>query len=252
MTTPAEKYLQSMGITEPREIDVVEIAKEMGADVEFKKPPNCEASIVGFRDRAVISVDPDTHESRQRFSIGHECGHWQHHRGRQFRCREEDIGNPRSKITDPERVADDYAADLLMPKYLFGPRSGAFRHTGFEAVGGLKDEFQTSLLATAIRLVEHGPEPAILVCHGVSGRKWFREGPRVNKRWFPQKILDDESYAYDILHGDERYARRRSRMQGDTWFDFDGSNDYEVFEESISYNNDVLTFITFADPDAAE
>jgi hypothetical protein len=41
-------------------------------------------------------------------------------------------------------------------------------------------------------------------------------------------------------------------MQGDTWFDFDGSNDYEVFEESISYNNDVLTFITFADPDAAE
>jgi hypothetical protein len=150
-------------------------------------------------------------------------------------------------------VADGYAADLLMPSYLFKPRTRSFSHTSFEAVDELKNEFNTSLLATALRLVDCGPEPVILTCHDSKGRNWFKASPVVAKRWFPQKQLDADSYAYDILRGQERDARKRWKMLGDTWFDFDGANDHELFEESILYDGkQVLTFITFADPYVAE
>lgn len=53
-----------------------------------------------------------------RFSVAHELGHWHHHRRRSAVCLSDDIGNPAKGPLDPERVADGYAADLLMPRYL--------------------------------------------------------------------------------------------------------------------------------------
>ena len=248
----AEKLLQSLGITDPRDIDLEAIAYYRGAVVRYRPLDGCEARIVGYGDRAVITVDNRKLPTRRRFSAAHELGHWHYHRGRSLVCRPDDIGNPRRNALDPERVADGYAADLLMPRYLFVPRTNALGAATFEAVETLSDEFGTSLTATAIRLVEHGPEPAILVCHGLQGRRWFNGSPHIPERWFPRDDLDADSFAFDVLHGDDRRSRR-VLIGADAWFDRWDANRFELNEQTLKVADDeILTLLVFKDEEMLE
>lgn len=246
---PAELLLQSLGITDPCQIDVEAIAYDQGATVKYRRLDGCEARIVGTDDRAVISVDDSAIPVRRRFSTAHELGHWYHHRGRSFICRPEDIGDYRRGALDPERVADGYAADLLLPNYLFEPRASALKAATFEGVDALRNDFQTSITATAIRLVEHGPEPAMLVCHGKGGRRWFNRPRQVPERWFPRQELDADSYAMDVLFGDTKRSRRRL-MPAEAWFDHYTAGRYQVYEQSQkATDGEILTLLTFKDGD---
>ncbi len=170
---PAEQLLQALGVTDPRDIDLEAIAYDQGAVVKYRSLNGCEARIVGYGGRAIITVDDRHRPTRVRFSTAHELGHWHSHRGRSLVCRPEDIGNARRGPLDPERIADGYAADLLLPRFLFVSRADALRRTTVENIEAVADEFSTSITATAIRFVEYGPEPAMLVCHGPEGRRWF-------------------------------------------------------------------------------
>lgn len=243
--TPAEKLLRSLGITSPMEIDVEAIAWDAGADVRFAELDSCEARIIGYGERAIITVEERSLPTRKRFSIAHELGHWKYHRGRSFVCRNDDIGNPTRGPADPERVADAYAADLLLPAYLFAPLAGKTKKMTFEAIDSLRAEFQTSRTATALRMVDYGPEPAMLVCHSPTGRLWFKRGPDVPDRWFPRAELDAESFAFEVLHG--RTERTpRSLIGADAWFDRRDAEQYEVFEQTVrTATGGSLTLLTF-------
>lgn len=243
--TPAEQFLIQLGVQSPKDIDVEAIAWTTGAEVRFAELDSCEARIIGFGDRAVITVEARSIPARQRFSIAHELGHWRYHRGRSFVCRSEDIGIRDPGPLNPERVADAYAADLLLPAYLFEPAAAKLKRTSFEAVEELREQFSTSRSATALRLVTLGPEPAILVCHSPRGRRWFRAGPAVPSRWFPRDEIDAESAALDVLHG-AMPKSPRTLIGADAWFDRFDADRYEIFEQSVRAGKDeVLTFLTF-------
>lgn len=249
---PAEMLLKELGVTHPKEIDLEAIAFDQGADVKFRVLDGCEARIVGVNDRAVITVDDRVHPNRKRFSIAHELGHWHHHRGQMFRCRSDDINNPRNGPIHPERVADRYAADLLLPSYLFGPRADELGRCSVENLKILVEEFSTSRKAAAIKLVEEGPEPAMLVCHGPEGRRWFNRPTNIPDIWFPQDELDAETYAFDVLYGNEKISRR-VKMGADSWFDRRSASRFELFEQSIKIADDeILTFLIFQDAEMLE
>src|SRR4051812_25410028 len=78
----AKDLLDELGITEPGEIDLDAIAQYVGATVTRERLVGAEARIVGLDDQAVITVNKDSLPTRQRFSIGHELGHWMNDRGR--------------------------------------------------------------------------------------------------------------------------------------------------------------------------
>jgi len=250
--SPAEELLKELGITTAGDIDIDAIAYHVGAYIKYRPLDGCDGRIIGADDRAVISVNNRIIPTRMRFTAGHELGHWRHHRGRSFICRAEDIGNPLKGPLDPERVADNYAADLLMPRYLFEPLANETGKTNFKTVDQLRKEFQTSITATAIRLVEYGPESAMLVCHTMGGRKWFYRPKHIPDKWFPRNDLDAESYAIDVLYG-KMERSRRVLMGADAWFDRWDAKKYEVFEESCAtLNNEILTFIVFKDIEMLE
>jgi hypothetical protein len=244
--TPAERLLQELGVTEPNEIDLEAIAYHVSARVRFRNLEGCEAHITGNADEAIITVNQRSSFRRARFSIAHELGHWKYHRGRRLVCRVDDI-QPRSAIS-VERVADGFAADLLMPAYLFQPLSRQQPKLTFKAVFALAEEFKTSREATAIRLVESGHSPAILVCHGLNGRKWFTRAPGVPDKWFPRDSLDAQSFAFGILFGqapDDTYPRR---IGADAWFDRWEASGFDVQEQSIKISDDkVLTIVSLID-----
>ena len=249
---PAELLLQTLGIMDPRDIDLEAIAFDQGAVVRRGALDGCEARIVGYGSRAIITVDERKPRTRQRFSTAHEIGHWQYHRGRHLICRPDETLDSRRSSLDPERVADFYAADLLLPRYLFIPRAAALRVASFEAVDALSREYSTSVPATAIRLVEYGPEPAMLVCHGPSGRKWFNRPPQIPQHWFPREDLAAESSAMDVLYGKNRFNRRLS-IGAEAWFDRRDASRFEVYEQTFKISDDeILTLLVFTDEEMLE
>ncbi|MGA8399542.1 MAG: ImmA/IrrE family metallo-endopeptidase, partial [Stellaceae bacterium] len=111
--TPAEVILKSLGISEPREIDLEAIAGHLGPRIRYRPLGRCEARIIGAEDHAVIPVNSLSSRRRRRFSIGHELGHWHHDRGRVLFCQAEDIGRGAPGSLSPERLADRFASNLL-------------------------------------------------------------------------------------------------------------------------------------------
>jgi ParB/RepB/Spo0J family partition protein len=180
--TRAELHLMGLGITEPKEIDVRAIAYDAGAAVRVRKLTRCEARIVGVGDKAIISISEDSGFQRRRFSVAHELGHWALHRGRQFECRSTDIENAANDPLKPERQADDYAADLLMPWYLFMPLLGHVKHVDLALLEHMQRSFDVSLPATAIRIAEANVEPVIVACYDQTGRRWFSRSKDVRER----------------------------------------------------------------------
>ncbi len=231
LTLP-ELLLQDLGITKPQDIDIEAIAWDRGAKVKSRKLYSCEARIAGRGDKAIISVDEDVIPTRRRFSIGHELGHWRHDRGRCLSCRSDQIGNGGRSATDPERVADDYASDLLIPRYMLEPRLRGIARPTLKAMRELAGEFNVSLTAMVLKVVETNRYPMMFVCNGDSGKRWFRGSPSVS-HWFPMVGLDRDSFAYGLLHEGSAEQRSPNKVGADAWFDRPGCVKYDILEESF-------------------
>ncbi|RYG99167.1 MAG: ImmA/IrrE family metallo-endopeptidase [Alphaproteobacteria bacterium] len=170
---PAETLLSELGIASPDDIDVDAIARCVGAEVDYRTLVGSEAQIIGYRDRAVIYVERKAAKTRRRFSVGHELGHWHHHRGQSFVCRPDDIGRPIDEASrNAERLADAYSSDLLLPPFIIGPMIERLASLNLESVRDLAGKFGASVTSTAIRTMKMTKEPAILVVHNLLGRKW--------------------------------------------------------------------------------
>lgn len=245
--TPAEKLLQSLGIDDPKEIDLEAIAWHMGALVKRRPLDGCEALIVGNQRKAIISVNSLSIETRQRFSIAHEIGHWHHHRGRILFCEGRDFGSPTSPIS-PEKQADDFASDLILPNYIFLPIIRKIKRLNLKIVRDIAGQFRASLTATLIKLVMSDYFPIMLVCHSQSGRKWPCRPPSLQRFWFPREELDPESPAFDLLFRGGREDTIPRKIGADAWFDFRGAERYEVHEQSFSLpGNEILTLLILPD-----
>jgi hypothetical protein len=126
LNTP-EALLRSLGVTAAEHIELETIAWSCGLEVRFAPLAGCDARIVGKGDRGVLTVNSGQSIARQRFSLAHELGHWTLHRGRLMLCHAAEIGNASSEKRGFELDADQFAAALLMPRYLFEPAAAALK-----------------------------------------------------------------------------------------------------------------------------
>ena len=251
--THAERLLQSYGITRPGEIDLEAIAFGLGAQIKYRPLEGCEARIVGAGNSAIISVNSASGIPRQRFSIAHELGHWRYHRGKQLDCRADNADFSRQNVSEYERIADNYAANLILPSYLLRPILKAHADMSFSMVRNVAEEFTASFLATAIRIIESNEFPSLLVCHNQQGRRWFKSSSDIPRRWFPRDRLEIESSAFDILFGNEINDRKPQRVPAQAWFDRRGAEEFEVLEQSMRLNGqEVLSVLTIFEEEMLE
>jgi len=238
--TSAADLLADLGITEPAELDVEAIAQHCRATIVYKPLKGCAARIMGNEGRAIITIDSECRRERQRFSAGHELGHWMFERGKSslYACDEKTMLNEWSKF-NPETRANRYASDLLMPDAMFRPKAAVIRSVDFDAVKILARVFETSLTATAIRLVERGPLPSMLVCSGVNGVEWF-----VGDRAKPLLPMNPgpNTFAHDVLHGGETEAS--GEVLASAWFDHEITGRYQLQEHAIrGFQDRVLSLL---------
>ena len=175
----AEELVSQLGIDD-LPVDVFGIAKTIGVPVKAK--PDVSSGVSG----ALIKIDNDfaiayaTHVRSagfRRFSVGHELGHL-HIPGHAEallpagETMHESRAGYRSE-NPYEREADEFSANLLMPKRLFrAAMRGA--SDGLSAILELTDLCETSTLATAIRYANLTSEAmAIVVSEGTTLRYAF-------------------------------------------------------------------------------
>jgi Zn-dependent peptidase ImmA (M78 family) len=238
--------LKELGISEPAEIRIEAIAQYCGATIVYERLEGCSARIIGHGDRAIITVDSESGRPRQRFSAAHELGHWSWDRGKVgFACTER-MFDSEWKGLNPEQRANEYAADLLLPEFLFVPRS-AGRDVTFTTVEALARDFETSMTAAAIRLVQHGSFPAMVIWSEHSKRKWFIRGPGVPTTVWPKEQPKRDTVASDLFEG-KNANTTPLEIYADSWIEHAGLGRSSVVEDSINVGqSQVLTLLWWKD-----
>jgi Zn-dependent peptidase ImmA (M78 family) len=116
-----KELLERCRIKEPP-VPVEEIARKLGLQIEYRKLDEAEFSGILIRegDKAVIGVNASHTETRRRFSIAHEIGHYLLHEGTQVfvdRAYSVSLRNAESSLgTNLEEIeANTFASLLLVP-----------------------------------------------------------------------------------------------------------------------------------------
>ncbi|CAA2159882.1 hypothetical protein MBRA_05062 [Methylobacterium brachiatum] len=243
--SPAERVLLSLGIRDARDIDLEAIAYSQGAFVKYRPMDRCEATIVGNGRHAIIAVNSASIHTRRRFSVAHEIGHWHLHRNKLLLCTAKDIGRFTGNALDPERQADDFASDLILPSYLFEPLVRKVRALTVQSLDELAGTFDASRTATLLKAVKANRFPIVMVRDGLDGRRWFWASRLVSPRWRVRDSLDPESFAHGLLYAGDAESGMARKVGADAWFEFRGCQDEEVKEQSFrTTTSEIITIVT--------
>jgi hypothetical protein len=242
----AEGILAELGIKVPEDLDIEAIAEYCGATVRYKPLYGCEARIIGYRGRAIITINESSSRGRQRFSGGHELGHWMCDRGQTaFTCNYENYVKGWWSA-NPETRANRFASDLLLPLAMFRPRARGLPVT-LESVRKLADIFCMSLTSTLIRLVEHGWLPSMLIHNSPHKREWFVASPEVSGRLWPLARPGQGSLAISLLNGTSQ-EKGPADIRCDNWISHPNAEEYWVKENSLRLRDgSVLSLLWWED-----
>lgn len=138
-------------------------------------------------------------EGRKRFTIAHEIGHFIIHRERQISCLPSDIARWEDGRANPERQADSFASELLLPSAEVLKQVGA-EWPSFQLVISLADFFGASMTATARKYCEIATQECAVVwsvdgiikwMHPASRfRHWITTGSELSSGTLARQMLD--------------------------------------------------------------
>jgi hypothetical protein len=245
----ADARILELGIRDPQDLDLEAIALDAGVRIEYAPLNGCEATLVGFGSKAIATIKPSGVRGRERFSIGHEVGHWELHRGQSFRCRVDDPSQNLESDSALEREADEFASHLLMPTMLFNPAVNAFKWPTIDQMQEVAGIFGASQIATLIRVAKVDSLPVIVACYSAQKRLWHLAAPHVPKRWWLKGKLDPDTFAHELLTRGIESPKPR-KQSADAWFENNDAGEFEVLEQCYSpIPGKVLITIYLTDPE---
>lgn len=173
------------------------------------------------------------YESRRRFTMAHELGHYYIHDDEQISCSSFDLNDWNSKRL--EREANEFGSELMMPIDYF-QKDVDSNFPSLKVFARLADEkYKTSLLATAVRFVRLTDEPIALVMSESRRVQWgmMSDG-------FPLKseqlvtTLSMNSFAIDYYDG-KALPEGPQDVRADAWFPaWDLEPDMLIREDSLA------------------
>jgi Zn-dependent peptidase ImmA (M78 family) len=231
----AEELLSSLGITDPTEIGVEDIAMNQGALVLEGGLAGAEARLTRSPQISFIRVNSEIRElGRRRFGIAHEIGHLILHkdRGAFAICSQNDVILFASN-DQKELQANIFAAALLMPTRMFEPRC-KLGVPSLALIGQLAQEFEVTLTAAARRFIEFSPHRCCLVVSKSGRIRYHCRSQDFGYFITPSEELRPLSYAADFYAG-KQIPKGMHTVPANAWLEgaqIDGSK--RIMEDSIS------------------
>lgn len=238
--TKAELILYGYGIDHPSQIDLEAIAYDLGASVRYREIEGCEARLVAGSERAIITVNAHSHSRRQRFSIGHELGHWVENHGLGgFACAKEDISPQDQRAKGVEAEANGFASQLILPSYLFEPMA-AGKSITLDTADALAQEFNASLSATTIKLMKSASVPAAVLCHNPAGLAWSMKNRLFPENaWIPKELHQDTD-AFELLFASTGGKSRTRTYPADHWVSWREAPWHNIRAQSVKLPNNLV------------
>ncbi len=242
-----ERLLWGHGVRKPEHIDLEAIACARGAHVVYRKLDGCAARLVAAGDCAVISVAMDDNLGRRRFSLGHELAHWIQDANRtSFKCSSTDIGPQNAEAKSIEADANSFASQLILPDYLVLPWV-ADRKPSLDLANAMGSDFQTSLTASALKLLQRAKVPTAITCHDQRKLKWSRRSRDFSTDFYILNELHQDTIAFEMAFGVAKGLSRPKRESASRWISGPGAYRMEVCSQSIKLpEGSVLTMLTVA------
>lgn len=206
--------LNNFSINSPEQLAplarIISIAEYYGIHVIPSQLKNCFARISIIDDEtAVLRYNQDyKNEQLIKFSIAHELGHFILHKSKltEFKDSKELLTKYYSN-KGIEQEADEFASELLMPTNMFihAVESSKIQYPDFNLVKYLSENFNTSITATAMKLVEYGQYCIALIASEDNKIKWFNRD-REFRLFLKNRgsTLGSDSYAYKFFNSGEK------------------------------------------------
>jgi Zn-dependent peptidase ImmA (M78 family) len=197
-------------------------------------------------EKAIMVSNKIRERGRINFTAAHELGHLtipSHADQPSYRCTKKSFNLWNGKGADQKEVeANEFAGEWLMPEDLFR-RTLANKEPGFDTISALATEFDVSLTAAAIRLVDLSDEQILLVASDEKGvMKFFRSGKE-----FPFKLdwgVVPDTYVRGAKTG-KPLPTEFMVVNSDDWLTGNQPESGEILEYSVKLGNygTVLTML---------
>jgi len=229
---------------------------------EFRcSSPGCAAMLVRIDETGggiFLAPGPSRGGGRWRFSVAHEMGHyhipWHRTAGLKYTCADADL---RAREADAKRLeweANDFAAELLMPRQIFaGDARG--KDISFTTVGSLagRDMYAVSVTSAAWRLVQTSRDACALVVTCGGQVKWVARSksfglPLIERN----QTVDPNSAVAATMRGEGSVASPRP-VPWHAWFE-PPTHAGELLESThaIPSANQVLALLWFVEGDGSD
>ena len=163
-------------------------------------------------------------------------------------CGGRDVCNFANGPLDPERVADAFASDLILPNYMLGPRLRRVKRPTLAAAREIADEYSASLTATLFKITVLNRFPIVIACYDRTRRRWFERAPMIQPWRFPANALLRATFAAAMLFDGTAEENFPRKMPADAWFSFKRCDRFEVEEQSFRLPDDeILTILKLPD-----
>jgi len=222
----AEILKQNPTIVTP--IPLEEIAQAAGIkDIQYQSLDGLEGALVAnpAKSEGIIIISDSARRHRQRFTLGHELGHFVIPRhGHEMNCSLSDL-NERSRensnsLQKIESEANEFSANLLMPKSIFCKSPNFETQPSIDAINKLGEVFDVSFQACANRYIDLHMEP-IAIVFSYKGQVSYSSRGKEIPFWL--KINRGESIPYGSLTKSANSEKARHTVSDEVdssiWFD---------------------------------
>lgn len=165
----AKKLLNEIGFDEITHLSMKLFVSGLGATLVEEELINSDGKIVRGKSKTLIKVNSQIpYESKKRYTIAHEVGHFLMHEKIEVHNENSNTLNWFKSTEDQlkkgiqEWEANDFAAELLMPEQIF--QSEAFgKPFSHELIKYLSERFKTSISSTVFRFMQLDLYPLLIV-----------------------------------------------------------------------------------------
>ena len=229
----AMRWVEEYGIDQPGLIDLEAIAFDRSIIVRKGKIEGAEAWLLRKGNTGIIRVSTNIRETgRERFAVAHELGHWERHTSAStaWLCTTDDIHAYRG--SDVELEANAFAAELLMPSHLLKPYLA--EEVCIDLVRRVSIDFQTTLTASAVRIVDESPQDCYVVFSQKGCVTWWHRKEHGSGFWIQSKqaISPDTKACGCVTEPSD--SEPMEIVLSQAWFPSDpGAEDCQVWEQSV-------------------
>jgi hypothetical protein len=187
----------------PSRVDLQALAQELGLSISEVDCDSFDGALLRGNNRPLgrILVKSAIREiGRKRFTVAHEIGHFMLHREQQISCSSMDIERWGSEREDPERQADNFASELLLPSREVLKQVGD-NWPSFQLITSVAEFFGTTLTATARKYCDVASQACALVWSVNREIRWMHPSPRFI-HWVPVgQEISSGTFAAQVFEG---------------------------------------------------